>query len=35
MATTLDDRALELAIAGFEAALEELAVEIANRGEGV
>jgi glutamate-1-semialdehyde 2,1-aminomutase len=35
MATTLDDEALELAIAGFEAALEELAVEIANRGEGV
>ena len=35
MATTLDDEALELAIAGFEAALDDLAEEIARRGEGV
>lgn len=35
MATTLDDEALGLAIAGFEAALDDLAEEIARRGEGV
>ena len=34
MATTLDDEALELAIAGFEAALDDVAEEIARRGEG-
>lgn len=34
MATTLDDEALGLAIAGFEAALEDVADEIARRGEG-
>jgi glutamate-1-semialdehyde 2,1-aminomutase len=34
MATTLDDEALEMAIAGFEAALDELAEEIAQREEG-
>jgi glutamate-1-semialdehyde 2,1-aminomutase len=35
LATTLDDEALELAIAGLERAIEELAEEIAGRGAGV